>query len=116
MITNILIIVFVLLFSWASALAGLGLAASMQSKKDLLGFIPAYLERLGKVNTKLYKFLTCPYCLAGQVALISGLAILYIPAARWAFGVMNIKDGAIAVMVVVLASFMAIGIAEKLSK
>lgn len=55
------------------AAVGIGIFAAMEERGDILGFVPAYIERKLGAGSRLYKLLTCPKCLTGQVAALCGL-------------------------------------------
>jgi len=63
-----LILIFIISNALLFALCGLGLNHVMSSGAQLLGFIPLAIERYVGVKNMLYRLVTCPVCLSGQVA------------------------------------------------
>jgi hypothetical protein len=51
------------------AFVGNALSLSMRSTRDILGFVPPYIEQRYGAHSKLYHLATCAKCLSGQVAI-----------------------------------------------
>lgn len=65
-------IALILSYSLTCAMAGFGLDRAMQSEHDILGFIPIKIEGKFGVDSIVYRLISCPVCLSGQIAFWAG--------------------------------------------
>lgn len=67
---------------------------TMVNEKEIFGFIPPAIERVFGVESPLYKLATCPVCLAGQTAFLSGFFVFYkswpIPLTSFTFHILSV--------------------------
>lgn len=60
------------LFAIYCAMAAFGLFRTMQSEHDILWSVPQWIEKKIGVDSIVYRLISCPVCLSGQIAFWAG--------------------------------------------
>lgn len=90
------------LYALSCSMVGFGLSRTMEGEKDIFGFIPQFIENKFGVDSLLYRLISCPVCLSGQVAFWAGFFVF--------------KSGQYPVIFIVSGAFVALFWAAVLEK